>query len=742
MKLRFLIPLLSVALVTTGGMAALTAQRPAERVELERYRDSLAMVTDLPALRQGEAALIAVARANTRDAMLHLKLGMIALRMGELATGSERRRHYDDASGEFEWATQEEPGWPWGWYGLGLAELGVGDSEFSLFRGLQTMLGRDALTRSVNAFARSAAVDPSFVSALVELGNTALRQRVNVRTGVAMEALRRAASTVSQDSPELLLIRGRVEREAGSLDSSLVILRRLVARDGTNAVARFELAATMLILGRQDGASEWYRALGEAGSAAIDLFRNDLQHVMQDSTLALLLLPPAKRVEEVRAFWDRRDDEELYPRGSRLSEHYRRLDHARRHYRLVSTFRQYDIVERYRSTQQEFDDRGVIYIRHGEPDDRATVSAPGLEPNESWLYRRSPRNLVFHFVARNDVQDYRLVAGVLDIVGFEASFIADQRSSLGENPRSFGPGSDLIGRVVSSRERLDPIYSRMQVAGRASASRYVSDDRSNGEAAIRLGTTTDSWPTRPSRSLEADVDLLAVGGNMETAALQVIVALGHEASSSPVRVRANAIDGTGTRVAAIDTVVSVAGGGTGRRVIRIPLAVPPGKHTVRALVEADSSGYITGPVTISFLAGSDSGEVALSDLVAGVVGRDLEWPVTAIGEMAWVDPVPVLRSGDLLSLMFELRGMRAGDGYELKVRVERPGGSSLLRRIFGSGRAALEVATGGEAAGPFTVVSQQLDISRLEPGEYLVRVAVRSGSGPEVVRERTIEVRR
>src|SRR5690606_3758565 len=153
-------------------------QRPAERVELERLRDSLAAMSDLPSLRQGAAALVAEARTNSRAAMLHLRLGLIGLRMGDLTTGSERRRHFADARGEFEWATQEQPGWPWGWYGLGLAELGVGDSEFVLFRGLQTMLGRDALTRSVNAFARSAEADPSFVSALVELGNTVLRQRV------------------------------------------------------------------------------------------------------------------------------------------------------------------------------------------------------------------------------------------------------------------------------------------------------------------------------------------------------------------------------------------------------------------------------------------------------------------------------------------------------------------------------------------------------------------------------------
>ena len=66
---------------------------------------------------------------------------------------------------------------------------------------------------------------PAFVRGLVDLANTALRQRVNIKLGVALDALRRAGSTPARDDPEVMLARGRVEREVGDGDSALVAFR-------------------------------------------------------------------------------------------------------------------------------------------------------------------------------------------------------------------------------------------------------------------------------------------------------------------------------------------------------------------------------------------------------------------------------------------------------------------------------------------------------------------------------------
>ena len=113
---------------------------------------------------------------------------------------------------------------------MGLAEYGVGDSQISFVTGLKMMLGKDALTRSAVAFAKSAEIDPSFVRGLVDLANTALRQRVNIKLGVALEALRRSAATPAGSDPDVLLARGRVEREVGDGDSALVAFNGYLQR--------------------------------------------------------------------------------------------------------------------------------------------------------------------------------------------------------------------------------------------------------------------------------------------------------------------------------------------------------------------------------------------------------------------------------------------------------------------------------------------------------------------------------
>ena len=54
---------------------------------------------------------------------------------------------------------------------------------------------------------------------------TALKQRINVKTDLARAALREAAVTTAARNPEVLLYRGRVEREVGDIDSALAAFR-------------------------------------------------------------------------------------------------------------------------------------------------------------------------------------------------------------------------------------------------------------------------------------------------------------------------------------------------------------------------------------------------------------------------------------------------------------------------------------------------------------------------------------
>lgn len=733
---------------------AAAGQSGPQRVALERFRDSLDAIGDVAPLKRLEADLIAEARRDRDNPILHLRLGFVAVRLGELADAAgdrgAARRHYDEAGGEFEWAIQEQPEWPYGWYGLGVAELGLGDSEVTLVEGLQTMLGRDALTRSANAFAKSAEVDPGFVAGLVELSSTALKQRINARMDVALAALRRASRTSAARSPAVLLARGRVERVAGSLDSSVAVLTRLLDRDSTNAMAQYELARTRFLLGDGNAPRLWYRALETADSATLDLFREDLATLFPDSTLrAFDAAHPEARVALVRDFWTSRDDDELHPRGARVAEHYRRLDVARRSYRLVSENRQYGITERYRSDQTEYDDRGVIYIRHGEPDERTQYNAPGIEPNESWIYHREGPDLVFHFVARQDVQDFRLVESLFDVLDY-ASTVAMRDLDRFNNDAFSGDLRRHIEGLILSRELFDPLYSRLLGAGRSSSAQLLTEERAIGRRSIAIGTTTDSWELDLGDPIDAHLRVLAVGSDAGGPQLQVAFAIpGRDLAAReveqgyayPVRIRASVISLDGTTVARTDTTrsfLTTAPIGENQLLLgRLPVNVPPGLLTVRVALQTDMGGLVTAreDVRVPSPLGPEPG---LSDIALGARSVYLPWPVPG-GDSAWVNPLSRYDRDEPALLYFEVTGLPPGEEYEIELSIRREGGGSIFRRLFGGGT-ALKLEFPRTHPGGVDRISRELSLERVSPGEYEIVVKVRTQDDREVERRRRIEV--
>src|SRR5918995_2028607 len=479
----------------------LQSQTPEDRVELERFRDSIAGTMDSIGLLALERRMIDSAKSDRSNGMIHLKLGFVSLRLGDLGG----KDHYDDAASEFQWAIDLQPAWPYAWYGMGLAEYGVGDSQVSFVTGLKTMLGKDALTRSAVAFAKSAEIDPSFVRGLVDLANTALRQRVNIKLGVALEALRRSAATPAGSDPDVLLARGRVEREVGDGDSALVAFNGYLQRGSNRGLGLLEVARTQLLLGRVEGTTPYFEGAVLDDSTTVRGYRADLATIASDSVMGEFDRQRGpRRAAYLRSFWGERDRTELRTDGERLREHYRRLFYARKNFQLTSNNRHYDIVERYRSGSRDFDDRGVIYIRHGEPSSRASYAAPGLEPNESWRYSRPDGDMIFHFMAREDVQDYKLVESLFDVLGFSNALAL--RGGLAGSE-----GDPMAQQLLLSREQLAPIYGRLQSAGRSSTGRYHVEERQVGQASIEIGTTTDSYELRFPDELKVHAQVLAVG---------------------------------------------------------------------------------------------------------------------------------------------------------------------------------------------------------------------------------------
>ena len=722
--------LLAATLLSVAGAAA--AQPPADRAALSAFRDSLAQASDTSALRSLEAQLIRVAKADRDNPMLHLRLGFLALRLGDLGAPGA----HEAAASEFEWARDLAPDWPYPWYGHGLAEARIGDSQVALVSGLKTMLGKDALTKSALSFARAAAIDPSFVDGLTELGATALRQRVNVKLDVALEALRLAATTSAGKHPDVLLVRGRVEREVGSPDSALAAFRGYLAAGGDAGMGRLEIARTEFILGRLEGQAPYYEGAGSSTPATVAAYRTDLAYIAPDSVLAQFdAVATGDRTAFLRRFWDERDARDLRPAGERLREHYRRLGYARKNFVLVGHRRVYDITEIWRSGSTEFDDRGLIYIRHGEPSDRASYTAPGINPNESWRYAKPDGDLLFHFTAVNDVQDFRLVESVLDVLGYEVRVSTDAQGVLAEDPN--GPTVQLL----VSRERLSPLYSRLQSAGKGASGRYQAEERDLTRRSVAEGTTTDSYDVRFERPLLAMTQALAVGSVAGESRVLLTYAIPGSALEGmraergtiyPIRIRFVA-DGPAGVVARLDTtrvfLARTPVPASEHLVGQVSLAVPPGRWDWRLSVqEGERAGLVTptASLTVPVMDGSALG---LSDPVLGSVTGGLAWRPTPT-DTVLLNPVRRFWSGEEMGLYYEVAGLLNGEQYRTEIAINRasrddvdglaPG--KLLRD------AVLTLRFDEEAGGPLERSQRTIGLRKLRPGDYTLSLIVTDAS--------------
>ena len=732
---------LALVLILAACSSRLRAQTPEDRAMLEAFRDSLAGTSDSTGLLALERRLIDSAKVSRNDAVIHLRLGFLSLRLGDLGG----QAHYDDAASEFQWAIDLQPTWPYSWYGMGLAEYGVGDSQVSFVTGLKTMLGKDALTRSAVALAKSAEVDPAFVRGLVELSNTALRQRVNIKLGVALEALRKAASTPAAQDPEVMLARGRVEREVGDGDSALAAFRGYLAHSPRQSLGQLELARTLFLLGRFDGVQPYYQGAASDDSVTVAAYRADLAVISSDSALQEFdRSRGAARVAYLRRFWTERDRADLRASGERLREHYRRLFYARRNFQLTSLNRHYDIVERYRSGSRDFDDRGVIYIRHGEPASRASYAAPGLEPNESWRYDRPEGDLVFHFVAREDVQDFKLVESLFDVLGFSNTIALRGRGAV-EDPTAT--------QLMLSREQISPIYQRLQTAGRIGSGRYQTEERRIGQQSIALGTNTDSYELRFASDLKVRDQVLAVGKDSTGRMVQIVYAISGDGLEPvtvtrgylySVRVRFVALDRQGRVAASVDTTrhfVAPEPVPPGENLVgRIAVPVPAGEFEYRLAVQQGEEAGVVLPRDTVRVGPTSSSALSLSDLVLGSHNANLSWRRSPADTVLF-NPLQTFKRSDEMQLYYEVDGLRPGRPYSVRLAVKKQGGGGgLFKKIFGGGGAALTLEFGAQANATMEPAHRGLQLERLKPGNYVLEVTVTDEDGRRDQRLRPFQV--
>lgn len=686
----------------------------------------------------------------------------------------------------------DEPRWALGWYALGQARLAMARHGARAKEGPLQILGVSLEAGAGNALARAVELEPDLTIAAEALALVPIPREGSAQLGPRLAALRTTRHLLS---PLGLLGLAKVERSAGSRDSSAAAFNAALATGAVDSgVIQLELAREYYAVRRaEEGREALINGATHDTEAARDAYRRELEWVATpaemadwDSTAA------ADRSAWLRRFWSSRDVEAGWPDGARLVEHYARVEHAWKYFtlalppsgrhKLVSRTpgvdnyidylqssammgRQGGIVDTggggftdesqarlvldqlqagssgpfrpSRQVQEVMDDRGVVWIRYGEPD--RSKRAVGGEALEVWAYD----NVVPPFVLQFREEDFdgqvgasTLVPTLLDV----PARYRDQFCGMVQSLCSLTAVDPMTPDLV--RSRTTPAQ-RMTDNGRINQAVIEREVRS-GKANIERAVSTDAMPREFSKAITPVVRFYGLGkpagGTPVVLAGFAIPAVQLSHHSPP--------EAGGRTVYSVRLMLSTVGpSGEYRRLDTLrhfAVAAPLQKgQFLNGLVELGAEGGASSASLAVTQEGGAGGVAARRSLNVPTVSRgrlQISSLVTGReGGIAWRgagQPVPVnalgsFAEGGEAEVYYQLSGLVPGDEYVTKVEVY----PSLDR----DARAAISVSFTERAGAANADVTRTLGLRDLDRGEYRLSVTV-SGGGASVTATETMAI--
>ncbi|MDQ2671004.1 MAG: hypothetical protein M3Y31_10255, partial [Gemmatimonadota bacterium] len=484
-------------------------------------------------------------------------------------------------------------------------------------------------------------------------------------------------------------------------------------------------------------------------------------------------------------FWQERDVADARAPGERLTEHYRRLAYAMRHFRRPVEPRQTthaasigagnapagrlreigghsiaaldedgrgtdpfqseksvgqhirdmarnqtsasayaritarSLLGSFHDDQQLLDARGVIYIRHGEPLERASFGGYDAGANESWKYVTPEGEMILHFVGATAATD-----------------LVEQL--------------ELIPQLIESRGKLDPRYERMAEGlglggGDVRLQPHVlEEDRERGRRAIETGTTTDTHVLRFERALEPVVQAFGVRSAAAREGELLVVFAARAGGLTPGRYGEDSViaypmrfrliaERTDGAVVRLDTTRLYAT----RRVLdddefltgQLAMTVPPGEYRLTVVLgDADWDAGARAGIAGLHVPGAEP--LAMSDLV---LGRERSGQVWNAGEVRVpLNPLNTYPEGGAVEVYYQLRGLDVGTRYRTTIEVHR--------REAQDREPSVRVGFDDVATEPVADVSRTVGLGRLRRGEYVLSVTIAGPDGSSVRRRQFLNV--
>jgi tetratricopeptide (TPR) repeat protein len=645
--------------------------------------------------------------------------GFVALRLWDLTS---RTAHSRAAQESFKQALRHAPDYGWAHYGLGLSYVNSPSTQpeklgwraaFVLDDAIENVLGNDALSRAHREFTKAVTSEPPVLRAADELADNAIQKNRLKLLEDARTSLAGFVEAGTSDG-EAWLALAKVQAELGELAAAVAAADRAIEIGvSTPEILHTRAVALLRTPGReQEGAEAWFAGVANLTAALSDRYYRDVYALFSKrERTSWKEMDTYARSVFLRTFWELRAGLAGVPIHERMAEHYRRLAVARRAFTRNGKFRAPPtdaLLYESARDRPDFDDRGVIYIRHGEPRER--YSTPGAQmANDSWSYTGlDGRPVMLHFFKPPDGTDYVLL-------------------------RKIPCDPEWLGDHAGFDARLGRLGMRCDALERASLSASLR------EVSYEM-LATDSDRPNFTKELPFYFDLYTFRADQGRTAVLAAVAVAAERLNRPARIASSQYridislilaDTASKRVIRQDDSVSL---GTLRALgpndlfrLHVEVAAPPSRSTVQRVIVSDPTepgiGQLYGgPFPIPDYSGT---KLMLSDIVLAEPGVAGQWHR---GEVA-LALVPTGRfKGGSFSVFYEIYNIAPNAQYSTEIEIEplRKSAGDKIKGWFG-GKNKMTLRFEGVATNVHDAALQELRQveAPLPPGQYRLRVTVK-----------------
>jgi GWxTD domain-containing protein len=734
-------------LLLTPSLATASAAQTAGR-DPGVFRDSLATVTDAPALTRMERSLELPSGARSVGPVL--ERGLIAHRLWQLTGDREDANRARDA---FERAEQRFPNEAWAHYGIALAmadgpelrvtSLGGALSDVTLVQSFAEILRKDPRAKARTELRRALSLRPAFGDAAVLLSELAMADGGSSRPLLveARDALLQARNAGAANVSAAL---SRMETALGNYAEAARLSAEAASRGDASALAA-AATATLLQPGKEEEGGRLYAAAlaGLTLDAANVLF-DDVQVILTPAEAAEWKV--AKTLDEKRTwltrFWNRRAAESGVTVAERQAMHYRRVAVAKQRYlrnsRRGSAGSGILTADKPVGTYP-FDQRGVILIRHGVPLTIVSTHAPGVLPNETWVYDLPGiGRQLFNFAILRGSQDYVLVSDITKVI--------DPIN----NVEGFMVRNQVLLQALQDRVQYDPSYrsvlGRLQGIFNRTPNIRLDDGSvraamSSAEAEYRKGARealrTDTYRHAYEDSIPFLHDVFTMRSPFSRTELTAAVALpardmipliGSAGTRYGVRLSVILIDTLQQSVTRADTTIVIDEGRllASNDYVRAHVTLPviPSAHTLYKIAAEDivsgRGALIDGNHALRDYSSSE--RLLVSDIVLAIPDSAGEW-VRGNERLALALPRS-FEPAHPFTVFYELYNLKPGEAYTTHITVSQTGGG--VRGLLGGNARPIDVRFDGIAQPDASGIQHEIRRlgSDLGEGTYKLTVEV------------------